>query len=157
MNESNDADANFAALNLTLPPAPAPKGVYKPCLQDGKYLYLSGHGPVQNNGTLIIGRIGENINREDGKAAAKQVALTMLSTIRATIGSFNKIRHVIKVFGMVNGTPDFLYHPYIINGCSELFAQIWGDDNGVGVRSAVGMVSLPDNIPVEIEGLFELV
>ncbi len=157
MNESNDADANFAALNLTLPPAPAPKGVYKPCLQDGKYLYLSGHGPVQNNGTLIIGRIGENINREDGKAAAKQVALTMLSTIRATIGSFNKIRRVIKVFGMVNGTPDFLYHPYIINGCSELFAQIWGDDNGVGVRSAVGMVSLPDNIPVEIEGLFELV
>lgn len=157
MNESHDADANFAVLNLTLPPPPAPKGVYKPCLQDGKYLYLSGHGPVQNDGSLIIGRVGESMDKDKGKAAAKQVGLTMLSTIRTSLGSFNKIKRVIKVFGMVNGTPDFLQHPYVINGCSELFAQIWGADNGVGVRSAVGMGSLPDNIPVEIEAMFELV
>ncbi len=157
MSESHNADANFAALNLTLPPAPAPKGVYKPCLQDGNYLYLSGHGPVQNDGTLIIGRVGESMDKDEGKGAAKQVGLTMLSTIRTNLGSFNKIKRVIKVLGMVNGTPDFLYHPYVINGCSELFAQIWGDEAGVGVRSAVGMGSLPDNIPVEIEALFELV
>ena len=157
MSESHNADTNFAALNLTLPPAPAPKGVYKPCLQDGNYLYLSGHGPVQNDGTLIIGRVGENMDKDEGKAAAKQVGLTMLSTIRTNLGSFKKIKRVIKVLGMVNGTPDFLYHPYVINGCSELFAQIWGDEAGVGVRSAVGMGSLPDNIPVEIEALFELV
>jgi enamine deaminase RidA (YjgF/YER057c/UK114 family) len=80
----------------------------------------------------------------------------MLSTIRENIGSFDKIKRVIKVLGMVNCVPEFERHPYIINGCSELFVAIWGEDNGVGVRSAVGFGSLPDNIPVEIEALFEL-
>ena len=132
-----NADENFEKLGLTLPPAPAPAGVYKPCVIDGKYLYLSGHGPVRNDKSLIIGR-------------------TMLATIQANLGSFNKIKRVIKVLGMVNCTPDFGKHPYVINGCSELFAAVWGPDNGVGTRSAVGFGSLPDNIPVEIEALFEL-
>ena len=151
-----NADEQFAKLGLVLPPAPAPLGVYKPCLVDGKYLYLSGHGPLQNNKTLIIGRIGQQLDIEQGKLAARQVGLTMLATIMANIGSLNKIKRVIKVLGMVNCTADFEKHPYIINGCSELFASIWGPDNGVGVRSAVGFGSLPDNIPVEIEALFEL-
>ncbi|MDB5115145.1 MAG: hypothetical protein JWQ79_637 [Mucilaginibacter sp.] len=150
------ADSNFEKLGLTLPPAPSPLGVYKPCLVDGKYLYLSGHGTVQNDKSLIIGRIGEDMDMEQGKLAAQQVGLAMLSTIKANIGSFNKIKRVIKVFGMVNCIPSFQKHPYIINGCSELFAKVWGPENGVGVRSAVGMGSLPDNIPVEIEALFEL-
>lgn len=154
--ESKSADQRFELLQLTLPPAPQPLGVYKPCLIDGKYLYLSGHGPVQDDKSLIIGRIGKDMNIEEGKLAARQVGLTMLSTIRAHIGSFDKIKRVIKVLGMVNCTPDFEKHPYIINGCSELFAEVWGKDNGVGVRSAVGMGSLPDNIPVEIEAVFEL-
>ena len=149
-------DENFAALGLNLPPAPKPLGVYKPCLIDGKYLYLSGHGTVQEDGTLIIGRIGEDLTMEAGKLAARQVGLAMLATIKANIGSFNKVKRVIKVLGMVNCTADFQKHPYIINGASELFAKIWGEENGIGVRSAVGMGSLPDNIPVEIEGLFEL-
>lgn len=151
-----DADLQFEKLGLTLPPAPAPVGVYKPCLVDGKYLYLSGHGPVQNDRSLIIGRIGCELTAEEGKLAARQVGLTMLSTIKTNLGSLNKVKRVIKVLGMVNCTSDFEKHPYIINGCSELFASVWGPDNGVGTRSAVGFGSLPDNIPVEIEAIFEL-
>ena len=152
----NTADQNFAALGLNLPPAPKPLGVYKPCLIDGKYLYVSGHGTVRDDGSLIIGRIGGTINMEDGKLAARQVGLAILATITANLGTLNKVKRVIKVLGMVNCTPDFEKHPFIINGCSELFAKVWGEDNGIGVRSAVGTGSLPDNIPVEIEALFEL-
>ncbi|MDF2431124.1 MAG: hypothetical protein JWP44_755 [Mucilaginibacter sp.] len=152
----NTADQNFAALGLSLPPAPKPLGVYKPCLIDGNYLYVSGHGTVKDDGTLIIGRIGVALTPEEGKLAARQVGLAILATIKANLGSFDKVKRVIKVLGMVNCTPDFEKHPFIINGCSELFAKVWGEDNGIGVRSAVGMGSLPDNIPVEIEALFEL-
>ena len=150
------ADQRFENTGLVLPPAPKPLGVYKPFLIDGKYLYVSGHGPVQNDGSLIIGRIGKDMSMEIGKIAARQVGLTILSTIKTNLGSFNKIKRVIKVLGMVNCVPEFEKHPYIINGCSELFASIWGEDAGIGVRSAVGMGSLPDNIPVEIEALFEI-
>ncbi len=149
-------ELNFAKLGLTLPPAPKPLGVYKPCLVDGKYLYLSGHGTVKPDGTLIIGRVGIDLDIDQAKLAARQVGLAMLSTIKANIGSLNKVKRVIKVLGMVNCTPDFERHPFVINGCSELFASVWGEENGIGVRSAVGMGSLPDNIPVEIEALFEL-
>lgn len=151
-----NAEERFIKLGLKLPPAPAPLGVYKPYLIDGKYLYLSGHGPVREDKTLIIGRIGSELNVEEGKLAARQVGLTMLSTIKTHIGSLDKIKRVIKVLGMVNCTPDFERHPYIINGCSELFAGVWGEENGIGVRSAVGFGSLPDNIPVEIEAMFEM-
>jgi enamine deaminase RidA (YjgF/YER057c/UK114 family) len=151
-----NAEERFNKLGLRLPPAPTPLGVYKPYLIDGKYLYLSGHGPVREDKTLIIGRIGSELNVEEGKLAARQVGLTMLSTIHTHIGSLDKIKRVIKVLGMVNCTPDFERHPYIINGCSELFAAVWGEENGIGVRSAVGFGSLPDNIPVEIEAMFEL-
>ena len=153
----NSAEKNFKELGLSLPPAPKPLGVYKPCLIDGKYLYLSGHGTVQDDGSLIIGRIGDTIDMENGKLAARQVGLAMLATIRENLGSLDRVKRVIKVLGMVNCTPDFERHPYIINGASELFAKVWGEDNGIGVCSAVGMGSLPDNIPVEIEALFELV
>lgn len=96
------------------------------------------------------------MSMEEGKLAAQQVGLTILSTIVVGLGSLDKVKRVIKVLGMVNCTADFEKHPYVINGCSELFKKIWGDDNGVGVRSAVGVGSLPENIPVEIEVLFEL-
>jgi enamine deaminase RidA (YjgF/YER057c/UK114 family) len=153
----NTPEQNFAVLGLNLPPAPQPLGVYKPCLIDGKYLYVSGHGTVKDDKSLIIGRIGETMNAEEGKLAARQVGLAILSTIKTNLGSLDKVKRVIKVLGMVNCVPDFEKHPFIINGCSELFAKVWGEDNGIGVRSAVGMGSLPDNIPVEIEALFELV
>jgi enamine deaminase RidA (YjgF/YER057c/UK114 family) len=154
--ENLTADQRFEQLGLLLPPAPKPLGVYKPFLIDGKYLYISGHGPARNDKSLIIGRIGDDFSQDEGKLAAHQVGLTILSTIKTNLGSLAKVKRVIKVLGMVNCTPDFEKHPFIINGCSELFAQIWGEENGIGVRSAVGMGSLPDNIPVEIEALMEL-
>lgn len=150
------AEENFAKLNLALPPAPAPKGVYKPALIVDKFIYVSGHGPVQTDGNLIFGRIGDDMDIEAGKLAARQVGLTILATLKTALGSLDKIKRVVKILGMVNCTGDFGSHPYVINGCSELFADIWGTENGIGVRSAVGMGSLPENIPVEIEVLFEL-
>lgn len=151
------AEQKFEQIAVTLPPAPKPVGVYKPILVvDERWAYVSGHGPVLENGSLIMGRIGLDLNPEEGKAAARQVGLAILATLKANLGSLNRVKRVIKVLGMVNCTSDFGRHPYIINGCSELFAEIWGEENGVGVRSAVGMGTLPDNIPVEIEVLFEL-
>lgn len=149
-------DERFRALNLSLPPAPSPLGVYKPFLIVGNFVYVSGHGTVKDDKTLIIGRIGKDLDLEEGKMAARQVGLAILATLKQNLGSLNRIKRVIKVLGMVNCVPEFERHPYIINGCSELFAAVWGPDNGVGVRSAVGMGSLPDNIPVEIEAMFEL-
>ena len=154
--ETMSADQRFEKLNLSLPPAPEPIGVYKPCLVVDRYLYLSGHGPLLNDKSLITGCVGKDMNMEEAKLAARQVGLAMLATIRAGIGSFDKIKRVIKVLGMVYATPEFDRHPYIINGCSELFAAVWGEDNGVGVRSAIGVGSLPHNIPVEVEAMFEL-
>ena len=152
----HSAEAALQQLGLTLPPAPTPLGVYKPCLVDGRHCYVSGHGPLQSDNTLVIGRIGKDLDAEAGKAAARQVGLAILATLQAQLGSLDRVKRVIKVLGMVNCVPEFEKHPYIINGCSELFAQVWGEENGVGVRSAVGFGSLPDNIPVEIEALFEL-
>ncbi len=149
-------ESRFEVLQVELPPAPAPKGVYKPLLIDGRYAYVSGHGPVQKDGTLMKGRVGRDIDMEEGKRAARQTGLAILSTLKANLGSLNRVKRVIKVFGMVNCTPEFGKHPYVINGCSELFANVFGEDDGVGVRSAVGMGSLPDNIPVEVEAIFEL-
>ena len=149
-------DQAFAALQLTLPPAPAPLGLYKPCLMDGHHLYLSGHGTLKEDGSWIVGTVGLDMDKEAAKLAARQVGLAMLATIQQHIGSFDRIKRVIKLLGMVNAVSGFSDHPYVINGCSELFATIWGTENGIGVRSAVGMSSLPGNIPVEIEALFEL-
>jgi len=149
-------EENLKTLNLVLPPAPLPLGVYRPYLLDGTHLYVSGHGPVQEDGSLIKGRIGATMDLEEGKHAARQVGLTILSSLITAVGRLNKVRRIIKVLGMVNCVPEFEKHPFVINGCSELFAEIWGPINGVGVRSAVGVGSLPFNIAVEIEALFEL-
>lgn len=152
---SQSAEENFKKTGLVLPPAPKPAGVYKPLLKVENLVYVSGHGPVLEDGSLIKGKVGYEITQEAGKEAARQTGLTILATLKSNIGSLDKIKRVIKVFGMVNCTLNFEEHPSVINGCSELFAQIWGDD-GIGVRSAVGMGSLPGNIPVEIEAIFEL-
>ena len=146
----------FEALGLVLPPAPAPAGVYKPCLVVGPHLYVSGHGPLLADGTKMRGRVGRDLDADAGKHAAQQVGLTILATLVASLGSLDRVKRVVKVLRMVNSTADFERHPYVLNGCSELFAAVWGPDLGVGVRSAVGMGSLPDDIPVEIEAVFEL-
>ncbi len=149
-------DEKLQQSGLTLPPQPKAGGVYKTFLQVGNLIYVSGHGPVQEDGSLIKGKAGKDLDADTAKLAARQVGLTILTTLKTNLGSLNKIIRVIKLLGMVNCTPDFEQHPFVINGCSELFAQIWGDDMGVGVRSAVGMGSLPGNISVEIEAIFEL-
>lgn len=149
-------DEKLNHLNVTLPPAPKPLGVYKPYIIVDNFIYVSGHGTVQEDGSLIIGKVGEDMDENEAKLAAKQVGLAILSTLKTNLGSLDKIKRVVKVLGMVNAIPHFEKHPFVINGCSELFAQVFGEENGIGVRSAVGMGSLPDNIPVEIEAVFEL-
>jgi len=143
------------ALNLVFPPPPKPAGVYIPVLVVDKFLYVSGHGPMNNDGTLMQGRLGDNLSIEEGKLAARQVGLTMLSSIQTHFGSLDKIKRIVKVLGMVNCTSDFIQHPKVINGFSELMADVFGEKLGIGVRSAVGMM-LPDGIPVEIEAMFEI-
>ena len=145
----------IAEMGLILPPPPKPTGVYRPVAIVDKFLYVSGHAPVLNDGSLIQGRVGDTMTVEAAKAAARQVGLTILSTIQTHVGSIDKVKRVIKVLGMVNCTPDFIDHPKVINGFSELMAQVFGEEMGIGARSAVGMI-LPDGIPVEIEVIFEL-
>ena len=142
-------------LGLVFPPSPKPLGVYRPTLVVDRFLYVSGHGPVNNNGSLIQGKVGADLDREEGKAAARQVGLTVLSTIINNYGDIDNIKRVVKVLGMVNATPEFKWHPFVINGFSELMVEVFGEEMGIGVRSAVGM-SLPQNIAVEIEAHFEL-
>ena len=141
------------AMGLTLPPAPKPAGVYRPILVIDNQLYVSGQGPVLEDGTLMVGKVGSDVGKEERKLAARQVGLTMLSTIITHTPDELIIKRVVKVLGMVNATPEFESHPYVINGFSELFAEVFGEENGIGVRSAVGM-NLPKNIPVEIEAAF---
>lgn len=143
------------SLGLVLPPAPPPAGLYKPVLVVDNFLYISGQGCMRTDGTLIKGRVGDTLSLEEGKAAARQTALTMLATITTHFGDLDRIKRLVKTLGMVNCTPDFGDHPLVINGYSELMADVFGPDNGVGVRSAVGMM-LPGGIAVEIEALFEL-
>ncbi|WP_373518321.1 RidA family protein [Pricia sp.] len=142
-------------LRLILPPAPPPAGLYKPVLIVDHFLYVSGQGPMLPDGTLMKGRVGDSLILEEGKAGARQVALTMLSTIQTHFGDIDRIKRLVKTLGMVNCTPDFQDHPLVINGFSELMAEVFGAENGVGVRSAVGMM-LPGGISVEIEAMFEL-
>ena len=151
-----NAEEKIAELNIELPPAPAPMGVYKPIVILNGVAYLSGHGPLRSDGTLILGRVGSELDQQAGYDAARQTGLAMLATLRSALGSLDKVKRVVKVLGMVNCTSDFEQHPAVINGCSELFAEVFGEEAGVGARSAIGMGSLPGNIPVEVEGIFEL-
>ncbi len=150
------AEARVKELGLVLPPVPKVGGVYKPVVIVGNLAYVSGHGPLREDGSLITGRVGDDLDKDAGYQAARQVGLTILTTLRAQLGSLDRVKRVIKTLGMVNAVADFKQHPAVINGCSELWGQVWGDDAGIGARSAVGMGSLPGNIAVEIEAIFEL-
>jgi enamine deaminase RidA (YjgF/YER057c/UK114 family) len=144
-------------LHLTLPPAPKPVAKYKTAVLAGNILYVSGHGPARiTDKTPVAGKVGADLTTEQGKESARAVGLNILSTIRATLGSLDKVKRLVKTLGMVNSTADYKEHPQVINGFSELMAEVFGEDAGVGARSAVGMGSLPGNIPVEIEAIFEV-
>ena len=151
-----NAETRLTELKLELPPAPKPMGVYKPLVIVGTLAYVSGHGPLKPDKSLIKGRVGHDLDLEGGKLAARQVGLAILATVREHLGTLNRVKRVIKVLGMVNSTENFVEHPAVINGCSQLFADVFGPDHGVGARSAVGMGSLPGNIAVEIEAIFEI-
>ncbi|HEV3021047.1 MAG TPA: RidA family protein [Pirellulales bacterium] len=152
----DEAESRIHELALELPPAPKPAGVYKPVVVVGNLAYVSGHGPLRPDGSMIVGKVGAELDLAQGYAAARQVGLAILSSLRENLGSLNRIRRVIKTLGMVNSTPDFQQHPQVINGFSELMAEVFGKEMGVGARSAVGMGSLPGNIAVEVEVILEI-
>jgi len=156
VGSSGRPQSRFDALGIVLPVAPKPAGAYKPFLAEGRHAYVSGHLPLRADGTLVTGRVGADLDADAGKDAAMLAGLAILSTLIANTGSLDRILRVVKVLGMVCSTADFGRHPYVLNGCSELFGTVWGQDLGVGVRSAVGVASLPGGVAVEIEALFEL-
>lgn len=150
------AEAKIAELKLVLPPAPKPMGVYKPIVLAGNLAYLSGHGPLGEDGSLVTGQVGEDLDLEDGYAAARQTGLALLATLQAGLGSLDRVARVIKTLGFVNCTAGFLDQPKVINGCSDLFAEVFGRDEGVGARSALPAHTLPGGIAVEIEMIVEV-
>ena len=148
-------EARIQELGLALPEAPAAGGTYSPVVIVGNMAYVSGQGPVGPDGKYLTGKVGDDLTEEQGIAAARVVGLTMLSTIRAQLGSLDRVKQVVKVLGMVNCTADFTTQPKVINGFSDLMVEVWGEA-GRAARSAVGMGSLPGNIPVEVEAILEL-
>ena len=154
--QDDKIEQKIRSLGLSLPTLPTSKGIYKRCLQEGNMLFVSGHVSVNTDGSYITGKLGKDISDEQGKIAARQAGLAILTSVKDHLTSLDKVTRVIKLLGMVNATPEYEKHPVIINGCSELFAQLWGEDYGIGVRSAVGMGSLPGNVSVEIEAIFEV-
>jgi enamine deaminase RidA (YjgF/YER057c/UK114 family) len=156
MSADDHPESRIATLELELPPAAKPMGVYKPVVIVDNIAYVSGHGPLKPDGTLHTGRVGDDVDQAAGYAAARQTGLAILATLRSHLGSLDRVQRVVKLLGMVNCTPEFHQHPAVINGCSELLAAVFGPERGIGARSAVGMGSLPGNITVEIEGIFEI-
>ena len=150
-------EARLKELNLTLPPPGRPMARYQMAVRAGNMLYVSGHGPAKiAANTPVTGRCGGDLTMEQGKESARAVGLNILATVRDQLGSLDRVKRLVKTLGMVNSTPDFGQHPAVINGFSELMAEVFGEDAGVGARSAVGMGALPGNIAVEIECIFEV-
>jgi enamine deaminase RidA (YjgF/YER057c/UK114 family) len=142
-------DDRLAELGIELPPAMAPVGNYLSCVIDGHMIHVGGHGPV-NGDEILVGKVGGNLTLEDGRRAARMTALSILATMRDALGSLDRIERFVKVFGMVNVAPGFDRMPAVIDGCSDLLVEIFGD-RGRHTRSAVGMAELPFGIAVEIE------
>ncbi len=150
------ADARVAELQLELPPVPKPVATYVTALRLGDLLYVSGHGPLRPDGSMILGKVGADCDVAVGQTAARQTGLAILATLRGHLGSLDQVVRLVKVLGMVNCTPDFNDHPQVINGFSNLMVEVFGEDAGKGARSAVGMGSLPGGITVEIEAIFQV-
>jgi enamine deaminase RidA (YjgF/YER057c/UK114 family) len=148
------AEARLIELGIVLPPAPSPVASYVTIAETGNVAYTAGHGPLRADGTMIVGRVGEDLDVDEAREAARVTALGLLATIRQHLGSLDRVTRVVKILGMVNAVPDFGEHPAVINGCSDLFVEVFGP-RGVHARSAVGMGSLPGRIPVEIEVVVE--
>jgi enamine deaminase RidA (YjgF/YER057c/UK114 family) len=150
------SEVRFAELKLELPPAPKAVGVYKPIVEINGLVYLSGHGPLRPDGTLIKGRLGADMDVQAGYGAARQTGMAVLATLKKHCGSLDRIARLIKTFGLVQATPEFTDHPAVINGFSELMRDVFGEEQGIAARSAVGAASLPAGMAVEVEAIFEL-
>jgi enamine deaminase RidA (YjgF/YER057c/UK114 family) len=150
------AESRLSELGLELPPVSKPKGLYKPLVIVGSLAYTSGHLPVRADGSVETGRVGAELDQQAGYAAARQTGLAILATLRAELGSLDRVRRVVKVMGLVQCTPEFQGQPAVINGCSDLLAAVFGPDAGVGARSAFGAAALPLGAVVEIEAVFEI-
>ncbi len=142
----------FHTLGLTLPAPPKPIGNYVPYRMGGGLLFLSGVGPRPADGATIVGKVGATVSIEQGYEAAKLCGLNLLTNIVAALGSLDRVDTILKVLGMVNAVPDFRQHPKVIDGCTDLFVAVFGE-NGRPARSAVGMGSLPGDISVEVEAV----
>ena len=150
------AESRVAELGLELPPAPQALGLYKPLVVVGDLAFTSGHVPLRADKTLMTGRVGVDVDIAGGQAAARQTGLAILATLRSELGSLDRVRRLVKLLGLVNSSPDFHDHPQVINACSELFRDVFGEEAGVGARSAFGAAALPANVTVEIEAVFEI-
>lgn len=149
-------DQKIQELGLELPPAPKAVAVYRSSLVVGNLCYTSGHLPINVDGSLHTGCVGNDADQDAGYAAAKQAGLAILATLKAELGSLDRVARIIKLFGMVNCTPEFTAQPAVVNGCSELMRDIFGEQIGIGTRSAVGVSSLPLGVMVEIEAIVEI-
>jgi len=149
------AERNLTEKQISLPKAPKPVANYVTSVKVGDLLYVSGHGPAPIEGVKTLGKVGKDLTAEEGYQSARRTGLNILATAREALGTLDRVERVVKVLGMVNSVPDFQDHPKVINGCSDLFVEVFGDA-GRGARSAVGMGSLPGNIATEIEVIFLL-
>ncbi|MEM9828691.1 MAG: RidA family protein [Planctomycetota bacterium] len=149
-------EARLKELNLELPPAPKPVGVYKPIVVSGSMAYLSGHGPLQPDKTLITGRLGLDMDVDAGYDAARMTGLGILATLQNHLTSLDKVKRLVKLLGLVRCVDGFTDQPAVINGCSELLRDVFGEDAGVAARSALGTNALPAGMAVEIEAIFEV-
>tara|TARA_B100001093_G_scaffold33857_1_gene29331 strand:- start:12092 stop:12568 length:477 start_codon:yes stop_codon:yes gene_type:complete len=150
------AEIKLEELGIQLPPPPKQMGVYRLLVQTGNLAFLSGHGPFLDDGSVITGRVGADMSLEKAQDAARQVGLNILATLKNELGSLDRVSRLIKTLALVNCSNDFFDQPAVINGFSELFAEVFGEEAGIGARSAMGTNSLPGNIPVEIEIIIEL-
>jgi enamine deaminase RidA (YjgF/YER057c/UK114 family) len=155
--QMSSPSARIKELGITLPAAPAAIGIYVPAVRVGNLLFVSGHGPANlPDGTRPLGKVGRDLTLAQGKDSARRTGLNVLTSVQSTVGSLDRVVRVVKVLGMVNVAPDFTEMPHVINGFSELMVEVFGKERGTGARSAVGMASLPQNIPVEVEAVFEV-
>jgi enamine deaminase RidA (YjgF/YER057c/UK114 family) len=154
---AHQAEEQLKKLKLELPAvAPSPGSLIVPCVRSGNLLFVSGHIPVGPDGKPVVGRLGKDMDVKQGQEAARNVALRVLSVVRAELGSLDRVVRLVKTLGMVNCTPEFTQTPQVVNGFSEVLIQVFGDAAGKGARSAVGMASLPAGVPVEVEAIFQV-
>jgi enamine deaminase RidA (YjgF/YER057c/UK114 family) len=155
--ETGRIAARLQELGIELPAPWHPQGMsFVPCVRTGNLLFVSGHGPRHTDGSFVNGKLGQELDWQQGYDAARLVALDLLATIEAEIGNLDKVKRIVKLLGMVNSTPDFTKHPLVINGASDLLIAVFGYERGSHARSAVGLAALPTNIAVEIEMIVEL-